>query len=216
MSGSPRWPATAWRNLLELALSVLEDAGNPRWTFGGGSALALKLGHRVSYDVDIFVEDAGLLRELSPNRNVAARAVSGLWQEPGNYLKLEREEGEIDFILAAYQTELMPWLMPFGRRRVPVEPPGEILAKKLRYRGSRLLPRDVFDILAVERFDPAQVQVAVRAAPEGARRAADRIRRIAPRYRRTIALEVNPTTSGAELLELAPERAAELLERQSG
>lgn len=92
-----------------------------------------------------------------------------------------------------------------------MEEPAEILAKKLKYRGSRLLPRDIFDLLAAHRFDPSSVQAAVGVTPEGARRAADRIQRIATRYRDTIAEEVNPTATGVELLEVDPLEALELL-----
>ncbi len=212
MTGSQRWPATARRTLLELALPALDEIGsNVKWTLGGGTALALKIHHRISYDIDIFVEDAGHLRALSPSRNKASRAITDRWQEPGHYLKLEREEGGIDFIVAARQTELTPWLYRFKNREVPVEEPAEILAKKLKYRGSRIIPRDIFDILSVHRFDPAIVRTAVAAAPDGARHAVDRIRRIERRYRETIEDEVNPTSSGMEILEIDPLEAAEIL-----
>lgn len=212
MNGLKRWPVTAWRALLERALDVLDEVGpQVRWTFGGGSALALKIGHRMSYDVDLFLEDAGTLRALSPNRNKAARAITDHWQEPGNYLKLRCVEGEIDFILGGRLTELTPWLYQLKDRYILVEEPAEILAKKLKYRGSRLLPRDIFDLLAVHRFDPTCIRTAVLATPEGARRAADRIERIAGRYRETIRDEVNPTATGVELLDGDPLEAARLL-----
>jgi Nucleotidyl transferase AbiEii toxin, Type IV TA system len=212
LSGSVRWPVTAWRRLLELALGVLDGAGVPiQWTFGGGTALALKVGHRVSYDVDLFLEDASALRLLSPNRNAAARSITDRWQEPGNYIKLELEEGSVDFILAGRQTALMPWLYPFMDRKVHVEQPAEIIAKKLKYRGSRLLSRDLFDLLAVHRWDPIQLSAAVRAVPEAARRAADRIKRFAPRYRDTIREEVNPTAAGVDLLDVDPLEAVKIL-----
>jgi hypothetical protein len=212
LTGSQRWPATAWRTLLELALPALDGIGpDVKWTFGGGTALALKLHHRISYDIDIFLEDAGLLRALSPNRNKAARAITDRWQDPGNYLKLEREEGAIDFIVAARLTDLSPWLYKFKNREIPVEAPAEILAKKLKYRGSRLIPRDIFDILAAQRFDPAIMKTAITATPDGARHGADRIRRIEKRYRETIRDEVNPTASGMEILEIDPLQAAEIL-----
>lgn len=212
MTGSQRWPTTAWRTLLELALPALDEIGsNVKWTLGGGTALALKINHRISYDIDIFLEDAGHLRALSPIRNKASRAITDRWQEPGHYLKLEREEGGIDFIVAARLTDLSPWLYEFKNREIPVEEPAEILAKKLKYRGSQIIPRDIFDILAVHRFDPAIVKTALTAAPEGARRAADRIRRIEKRYRETIKNEVNPTATGMEILEINPIQAAEIL-----
>ena len=212
LTGSRKWPATAWRTLLELALPALDEVGaDVRWTLGGGTGLALKLEHRISYDIDIFLENASHLRALSPNRNTAARAISNRWQEPGHYLRLEREEGVVDFIIAAQQTDLTPWIYSFKGRNVPIEEPAEILAKKLKYRGSRIIPRDIFDILAVHRFNPAIVKIAVAAAPDGARRAADRIGRIAKRYRETIKDEVIPTATGAELLEVDPMEAAEIL-----
>ena len=212
MTGSRKWPATAWRTLLELALPALDEIGSDvKWSLGGGTALALKIHHRISYDIDIFVEDAGHLRALSPNRNKASCAITDRWQEPGHYLKLECEEGAIDFIVASRLTDLTPWLYKFKNREIPVEEPAEILAKKLKYRGSRIIPRDIFDILAVHRSDPAIVKTALIAAPDGARRAVDRIRRIEKRYRETIKDEVNPTASGVEILEIDPLQAAEIL-----
>ena len=86
-----------------------------------------------------------------------------------------------------------------------------IVAKKLKYRGSRLLPRDIFDLLTVQRFDPMHIGTAVRTVPDGARRAADRIERIATRYRQTIGDEVNPTSTGVELLDVDPLDAARAL-----
>ena len=41
LTGSRRWPATAWRRLLELALPALDELGpGAKWTLGGGAALA--------------------------------------------------------------------------------------------------------------------------------------------------------------------------------
>jgi len=82
---------------------------------------------------------------------------------------------------------------------------------KLKYRSSRFLPRDIFDLLAVYRFDPNQIRIAINAVPEGARRAADRIKRIANRYRLGIINEVNPTSTGVELFEEDPLEAAKIL-----
>ena len=76
---------------------------------------------------------------------------------------------------------------------------------------SSSVPRDIFDILAVHRSDPAIVKTALTAAPDGARRAVDRIRRIEKRYRESIKDEVNPTASGMEILEIDPLQAAEIL-----
>ena len=214
MTGSQRWPATAWRRLLELILPTLDELGsNARWTLGGGTALALRLHHRISYDIDIFLEDAGHLKALSPNRNKTIRKIADTSHEPGHYIKLEREEGAIDFILAPTLTEPAPWLYKLKEREIPVEEPAEVISKKLKFRGSRFVARDIFDILAVNQFDPAIIKTAIAATPDGARRAADRIRRIQRRYREAIQDEVNPTASGVELLEIDPLIAAEILNK---
>jgi hypothetical protein len=39
-----------------------------RWTFGGGSAMMVQIGHRESHDVDIFLPDAQLLPFLDPQK----------------------------------------------------------------------------------------------------------------------------------------------------
>jgi len=195
-----------------MALGALDDVNQKfEWTFGGGTALALRINHRVSYDVDIFLDSATVLNLLSPNKNEAARKITNTWQEPGNYIKLEHDLGAIDFILSGKLTDIPPWVYPFNGRNIMVEEPAEILAKKLKYRGSRFLPRDVFDLLAIQKYSPEQVKTAVLASPDGARRTRDRIERIADRYKETIAEEVNPTASGLELLSSDPNEAVNAL-----
>jgi hypothetical protein len=69
------------------------------WSLGGGTALALHLNHRISFDVDIFLDHPGALKELM--KNPKTKRLSDDREFPGNYLKIIRPEGEIDFILAA-------------------------------------------------------------------------------------------------------------------
>lgn len=50
---------------MSLAMTVLPDLpAEMTWTLGGGTALALYLDHRESFDVDIFLEHPGALKEL--------------------------------------------------------------------------------------------------------------------------------------------------------
>ena len=52
-----------WRDLLDLALPALDHVygqgwggtSRPGWTLGGGTALAIRIDHRISYDIDLFV-----------------------------------------------------------------------------------------------------------------------------------------------------------------
>src|SRR3546814_8339789 len=73
---------------------------------GGGTALAVFYEHRISYDVDIFLSNAEAVTDLSPARNPATKALLGEhgYQFPGNYLKLELDRGETDFILGGRRT----------------------------------------------------------------------------------------------------------------
>ena len=57
--------------------------------------------------------------------------------------------GEIDFICCASITERPANRVTVWAREVLLETPGEIIAKKIYYRGSRLQPRDMFDLAAV-------------------------------------------------------------------
>ena len=196
-------PEAPWQPLLEGALAALATLGSQvRWSWGGGTALALRLGHRVSVDIDIFLPDATALRALSPQRNPTVRALTDRWQEPGHYLKLELPQGEIDFISAPLLTEPGTLAWPYHGRDLPLETVAEVLAKKLHWRGSRILARDVFDLEAARRLDPAGLARAVAAAPEGARRVADQIRRNLPRLKRELPLAVRPLPAGEPLLRL--------------
>jgi hypothetical protein len=83
-----------------VALDSLEGGPGP-WTFGGGTALALILGHRVSYDVYIFLDSSTVMKTLAPNINPVTKSLCDAWQWPGKYLKLIlRDVGEIDFLNA--------------------------------------------------------------------------------------------------------------------
>lgn len=200
---TPQWP-----ELLELALSAIDTLGECEWTWGGGTALAIHLEHRVSFDIGIFLTDSNSLRDLSPRRNAVVRNLSDNWQEPGHYIKIERPEGEIDFIVSRIFTEpgFRPWT--HGGRNLPLETTTEILAKKLHWRGSNALARDVFDLAAARMLDPGSFSEVVAGMPDGSRRMADQIRRRIARLKRELPLAVRPTASGeavltTDLLELA-------------
>ena len=195
-------PEPRWRALLDLALGAIDSLnGRYRWSWGGGTALAVHLGHRDSFDIDIFFTDSQALRELSPQRNAAVRAITGKWQEPGHYIKLERPEGAINFIASPLFSNpgTQPWL--HDGRDLPLETVTEILAKKLHWRGSTALARDIFDLAAARRFAPDAFAAAAALEADGAARAADRIRRQIARLKRELPDAVRPTAAGAQVLE---------------
>ena len=60
-----------WRRLLDRAVSGLERFRHtgqpvPDWVLGGGTALMINAGHRISKDIDIFINDAQYISFLSP------------------------------------------------------------------------------------------------------------------------------------------------------
>lgn len=138
---------------MNLALTVLSDLSpEMKWSLGGGTALALHLNHRVSFDIDIFFEHPGALKELM--RNPKTKQLSDDREFQGNYLKIIRPEGEIDFILASNVTDKFCQTYNFEGEHINIETPIEIIAKKIKYRGSQFTLRDVYDLSAVIKTTP--------------------------------------------------------------
>lgn len=145
---------TQWDALLRRALDglrTLEETGLSvrHWTFGGGTALMLRLGHRDSKDIDLFVTDPQMLGYLSPR--LAGEAVwnTEAYDESANALKLRYDEGEIDIIAANAISDLAPEIFEFSDVKIRIEHPAEIILKKLAYRDAGFKPRDIFDTAAV-------------------------------------------------------------------
>lgn len=154
--GSGRWLPSRWEDLLQKALVALDslEGGSGPWTFGGGTALAQILGHRISYDVDIFLDSSTVLKNLAPNMNPVTRSLCDTWQWPGKYLKLIlRDVGEIDFLNAPSFTGNPTYELRFGERSIAAERSAEIATKKLVYRASTFTARDAFDLAAIHLYD---------------------------------------------------------------
>lgn len=195
--------------MLEGVLPVLDATlpGRECWTFGGGTALAVQLDHRISYDIDIFLESSRHLRSLTPARNEAMRAFLGghRYQWPGHYLKLELDGGEIDFISSAPVTDLAPQPLEVGDgTTVQMEPKLEIAAKKAFYRASDFKTRDVFDFAAIAEQDRQGLVAALRdLPPDRLPRLRDRLTALEADYVESAARDVNPTPNGRRFLSQA-------------
>jgi hypothetical protein len=148
-----------WEALLGHALDILDAAERSgqrlgEWSLGGGTALMRRYHHRISKDVDIFVPDPQWLGYLTPRLNTAAEEKTGEYVEQAGFLKLYFPQGELDFIVATPLTP-SPWQPEtILGRRILVESPAEIVAKKLEYRGPELKARDLFDIATVIEREP--------------------------------------------------------------
>lgn len=155
---------TSWRLLLSrtiVGLEQLEQQGQavPEWILGGGTALMLHAGHRLSRDIDAFIDDPQYLGILSPD--VTDVWDCRTWDKAAHYLKLRYAEGEIDFIVSGPLSGLAATFHevdladPPAKRKVTIqiEHSAEIALKKMHYRPTMLKARDIFDIAVVECID---------------------------------------------------------------
>jgi len=137
----------SWEGLLGSAFAILDGLreaglGSPDVVLGGGTVLMMRLRHRLSRDVDLFLHDAQWLARLTPRLNDRVAAVVRDYSEQANSLKLVMAKGDIDFVVAGSVTGAPPQeTLEFGGRKVVLETTEEILAKKLFFRAALLKPR---------------------------------------------------------------------------
>lgn len=144
-----------WQKLFTVALNIIDNAGGDSvvapWSFGGGTALMLQIDHRESHDVDLFVDDPQVLPLLNPEtQEYSLSIVPSAYQYDGTRsLKIVFDNiGEIDFVCCGHITTCPTFTKEICGRSVEIETPGEILAKKIYYRGQHVQARDIFDLVA--------------------------------------------------------------------
>lgn len=163
MSSGDKTPAAlpegVWQQLLRHAFTLIDEIAkhgikDPVWTFGGGTVLMLRHGHRLSKDIDIFVPDPQYLGFVSPRLSDVAESVTSDYVEGPGYIKLLRPEGEIDFVASLNLTPSPFEVWQLLGQQVRVETSAEIVAKKLWHRGDRATARDLFDLALVIEREP--------------------------------------------------------------
>jgi hypothetical protein len=115
----------------------------PFWTFGGGTVLMFRHGHRLSKDIDIFVPDPQTLGFVTPRLSVVAESIAAEYIETSDFVKLYFPQGEIDFVAAPNLTKPAYEIQSIIGRQVTVETSAEIIAKKLWHRGDQLTQSQV-------------------------------------------------------------------------
>lgn len=153
--GIPR----TWEVLFSHALSVIAEIAkhgrdDPFWTFGGGTVLMLRYGHRFSKDIDIFVPDPQSLGFVTPRLSDVAETITKDYVEGAGYVKLYLPEGEIDFVAAPNLTRPGFTVETILGHQVRVETSVEIIAKKMWHRGDRITGRDIFDFALIAEREP--------------------------------------------------------------
>lgn len=148
-----------WEGLFERALVVIDDArkhGLPvdEWSFGGGTVLMRRHRHRLSKDIDIFIDNPEFLGYLSPRLSDVAESLTTDYVEDTEYVKLRFPDGEIDFVVAAPLSQLPANRETILGRPFLVETSTEIVAKKIWHRGAMFTARDIFDLAMVAEREP--------------------------------------------------------------
>lgn len=200
-----------------------EDGPAPAWTFGGGTSLAIDLGHRVSYDIDAFMDSARIIQNLVPVRNEVTRSIC--WnpdtqrpdfQYPGHYLKLVvKGAGEIDFLGASPLLEDATTSFEFDGRFIARERPAEIIAKKIYYRGPTFKSRDLFDLAGTYvamRDELTDASSSPFLTPDIYARARLRIETRFSAFVHDLPEEVNPTEFGRTYIDASVDLALEALD----
>lgn len=166
-----------WRRLLDRTLQGLAELKRqgqpvPDWVLGGGTALMIFADHRLSRDIDAFIDDPQYLALLSPETTDVWKCSA--WDRAAHYLKLKYPEGEVDFIVTAAISSLPPiekqidltGIRKGSKPTLWIDPPVEIALKKLHYRATMLKPRDVFDISVVDAIDGDELTANLHAVAE--------------------------------------------------
>lgn len=159
-----------WTRLFRIACSLIRqvNAEHPiidRWSFGGGTAMMLQIGHRQSEDIDIFLQDPQLLSYLDPKlHDFEFEIMPSDYQGDGaHFLKLAFDRiGEVDFIVSVPLTDAPSTRRKVEGEDVDVETIAEIITKKVHFRGAHITPRDIFDIAAAGRSDTSGIVSALR------------------------------------------------------
>jgi hypothetical protein len=153
-----------WRDIFTAALTLTDHLATvvrkPTWSFGGGTVLMLRLNHRQSKDVDLFVPDPQYLGYFSPRLTDVAEALTTEYQEAAEFTRLMLPIGEIDIVVGTSLTD-EPWeVVDFEGRPICVETCAEIVAKKMWHRGDQAKARDLFDLCAVADLEPTALDAA--------------------------------------------------------
>lgn len=154
-----------WTALFAAALALTDHLARvidrPVWTFGGGTVLMLRLNHRHSRDIDLFVPDPQYLGHVTPRLCDVAEDLTTDYVEAASYVKLLLPTGEIDVVVGEPLTP-EPWeAVRHQGRTILVETNAEIVAKKMYHRGDQAKARDLFDLCTVADLDPAAIEEAM-------------------------------------------------------
>ncbi|MDR0453344.1 MAG: nucleotidyl transferase AbiEii/AbiGii toxin family protein [Deferribacteraceae bacterium] len=140
-----------WEFLLEKALIHISNTPlkTDDWSLGGGTVLMFYYKHRLSKDIDIFVNDIQLLAYTSPKISSPIEKSILSYIDGALFTKIILKEGDIDFICGGNLTNFPNRKMNFKGQDIFLQHPTEIIAKKVHYRGDTFTVRDIYDLSVV-------------------------------------------------------------------
>lgn len=149
-----------WKSGLPHVFKALDCArlSHDIFVMGGGTTLMYFFNHRLSKDIDVFLDNPQHLNFFLPSLNGYLENIASDYSHLSNFIKIKLENHEIDFIVAKNITGIKPEAEIIDSYRVPMDRPIEIIAKKIFYRHESFTIRDVFDLAMVYNSDaPALV-----------------------------------------------------------
>lgn len=184
------------------------------WTLGGGTALMLRIDHRESRDIDIFMTDPQQLAFLDPTRRDFAFEIQPSAQsgDGTKFVKLAFANlGEIDFIAGVVLTYPASTAETIQGEPLELETVAEIIAKKIHHRGAMITPRDIFDIAAAGEQHADAVVAELRKLKSAVGQAISALEKLKPEFVRQANSELAIKPAFAAVAESASERAKEIL-----
>ena len=201
------------RTLLRQVKAALDEWVTPvcpeeaPWRIGGGTLLAARWGHRLSTDIDIFLDERSGLGALNPRRDMGfTRAMEDAGAErlsvEDRSLKYQFRAGRVEIAQLDPRPKVGHEIARVEGWRIPALRNTQILTGKLGGRGLRSPVRDIFDIAVAGRKDPDALEEAVNLLGR------DSIREIATKWETGTA---NYRTDAAENLEITDSSLKDLL-----
>lgn len=144
-----------WKSGLPHVFKACDCSGLPRdiLVMGGDTTLMYYLNHRISKDIDIFLDDPQYLNFFLPSLNGYLEHIALKYSNLSNFIKISLENHEIDFIVAGNITGIEPKTETIDGFTIKMDDPREIIAKKIFYRHDSFTFRDVFDLAVVFNCD---------------------------------------------------------------
>jgi len=174
----------------------------------------LRIDHRESNDIDIFLSDAQLLQFFDPEKRDFKFGIRpDDWRVDGaRFMKLAFGEiGQIDFIVADALTSSPSTEASVDGVTIQLETIHEIITKKIYFRAASLQPRDIFDIAAAAEQHAEALIESLRIYPRCVAQALSTLNNLKPEFVNLAIRQLTIKDAYRAVAERAFERSKEFL-----